>query len=96
MLPSPILQSKVCNGGGIRRQIVTDNSQRRTILDDHVGSPHRAESIDHQPTRVTLNTEDLALAILRGREGGAGRAVVVEEAVQASSVYNDVLAVENA
>lgn len=89
-------QSKVCNSSSKRCQIITDNGQRATILDNHVCRSNRAEGVDNQVTRGTFDTEDLTLAILRSRKGGTSSAVVVEEAVQTSSVHDDVRATENA
>lgn len=76
-----VLQGEVCDRSGIRIQIVTHDCQRSPILNNHVGRTHCAESIDCQTTCRALNTENLALTVLWGRECRAVGAVVVEEAV---------------
>lgn len=90
-----ILKSEVCNGSSIRSQIITDDCKRSTSLDNHVGDTNSAEGVNRQATSGALNTEDLALAVLRSRECRAVSAVVIEEAVQTSTIDDDVFAVEH-
>lgn len=94
-LPKDVLQSKVCNGTSIRCHIIAKICQHLTTLDNHVLSTHRAESIDDQVTCGTFNAEDFTLTVLRSWERGAGCGVIVEEAVQTSSIHDDVVAVQN-
>lgn len=90
-----ILKSEVCNGSSIRSQIITDDCKRSTSLDNHVGDTNSAEGINSQATGGAFNTEDLALAVLWSRECRAVSAVVVEEAVQTSTIDDYVFAVEH-
>ena len=94
--PEDILESKVRNGSSKSVQVVTDKRKGAAIFDNHVSRSHGAEAVNHQRAGGALDTENLALAILGRRERGAGSAVVVEEAVQACSVDDKVLAVEHA
>lgn len=94
--PEAILESKVRNGSSKSVQVVTDKRKGAAIFNNHVSRSHGAEAINHQRAGGPLDTEDLALAVLGGRECGTGSAVVVEEAVQACSVDDKVLAVEHA
>lgn len=66
-----------------------------TTFDNHVLGSHRAKGIDDQVTRGTLDAEDFTLAVLRGWEGGACCVVIVEKAVQTSTINYDVVAVQN-
>lgn len=95
-VPEGMLQSKVCNSSGIRRQVVTDNCQRSPILDNHVSDADSAECIYHQITRGSLDAEDLALAVLWRRESRARGAVVIKEAVKTGAIDNDIVAVKDA
>ena len=90
-----VLKSEVCNGSSIRSQIITDDCKRSTSLDNHVGDANSAEGVNRQATSGALNTENLTLAVLWSRECRAVGAVVIEEAVQTSTVDDDVFAVKH-
>lgn len=90
------LRSKHSNRRGVRIQIVTDRRQRGARHDNHVGCANGAEGVHREGAGRALNAEDIALTVLGSGERGAIRAVVVKEAVQTSTVDNNVFAVEDA
>jgi hypothetical protein len=89
------LQSKVCNSGSVRSQVITNLGQCNTILHDHILCANSTECVYYQSTRGTFDTKYHALTILGQGECGACGAVVVEKAVQTCSVDDDTLAVED-
>lgn len=93
---SHMLQHKVRNRGSESRQVITEQRQRLTRSHDHVCSSDSAERIHDQAAGRAFDAENLALAVFGTGERGACGAVVVEEAVQACSVDNHVVAVEDA
>lgn len=90
------LRSKHSNRRSVSIQIVTDRRQRGARHDNHVGCANCAESVHREGAGSALDAEDFALAVLGSGERRAIRAVVVEEAVQTSTVDNNIFAVQDA
>lgn len=75
--------------------VVTVQRQNGAVLNNHVLGADGAQGVNDKPTCGALDAENLALADLAWEVGASG-AVVVEKAVQASTVDRQILSVDDA